>query len=229
MLSCWMGKPMVKRISGPIWSGGYPLFDFEVFLDIEKNTKPDCLICTNTSGLNIAPWWILAPKMESLSPRKCGSFKGKPMETWGLEVWKILGFSILRQSHMIPYANLWFVRDCSFHPTYESFHCGSPTSRWSVARRCLEMFMAEISSLCSGIISNTLKRKRWKSETKQNTVGDGGTLALNCALKTSKNGQSWQSCSTTDMELAARYVEMHGIMHVWHVCEQNLLPKNKHP
>lgn len=25
----------------------------EVFLDIEKNTKPDCLICTNTSGLNI--------------------------------------------------------------------------------------------------------------------------------------------------------------------------------
>ena len=25
----------------------------EVFLDIEKNTKPDALICTNTSGLNI--------------------------------------------------------------------------------------------------------------------------------------------------------------------------------
>jgi hypothetical protein len=105
----------------------------------------------------------------------------------------ILGFSILRQTHMIPYANLWFVRDCSFHPTYESGgqevvgafqHCGSPTSRWSVARRCLEMFMAEISSLFSGIISNTLKRKRWKSETKLNTVGDGGTLALNCALKT---------------------------------------------
>eukprot|EP00913_Durusdinium_trenchii_P004082 g3783.t1 len=29
----------------------------EVFLDIEKNTKPDALICTNTSGLNIDPWW----------------------------------------------------------------------------------------------------------------------------------------------------------------------------
>lgn len=25
----------------------------QVFLDIEKNTKPDALICTNTSGLNI--------------------------------------------------------------------------------------------------------------------------------------------------------------------------------
>ena len=27
--------------------------DVEVFLAIEKSTKPDCLICTNTSGLNI--------------------------------------------------------------------------------------------------------------------------------------------------------------------------------
>ena len=43
----------------------------QVFLDIEKNTKPDALICTNTSGLNIAARTKTLSESMSLPGRYC--------------------------------------------------------------------------------------------------------------------------------------------------------------